>query len=86
MPPRTQRQRSAARKRQDKIDYQNCMERENWICQRCGAPANQHHHGKRKHAHVRHDPRWHYALCFDCHDWSHKNVAAWYEFMENNPN
>lgn len=83
---KTQRQRAAATKRRDKEDFLACMERENNICQRCGALATQLHHGKRKHAHVRHDRRFHYALCFECHDWSHRNVADWYDFMEENPN
>ena len=79
---KSQRQRSAERKQQDKIDHLNCMERESHTCQRCGAPATQTHHGKRKHAHVRNDPTYHFALCYPCHDWSHKNVADWNELME----
>jgi len=83
---KTQQQRARERKKRDKADYLACMELNDFTCQRCGAPATQHHHGKRKHAHVRHDPQWHYCLCFTCHDWSHKHVADWNEWMEANPN
>jgi hypothetical protein len=82
----TQKQRSDARKRRDKADFHACMEREYDICQRCGAIATQMHHGKRKHLHVRHDPQWHYALCYPCHDWAHRNVAAWDSWMADHPN
>jgi len=85
--PKTQAQRKRERDKRDREDFDRCMEREDHICQRCGAQATQMHHGKRKHdPRIRHDPRWHYALCMPCHDWSHRNVAAWLEWMENNPN
>ena len=83
---KTQKQRSAERRRKDREDYKACMERESWVCQRCGAPATQMHHGKRKHLLTRHYRKFHYALCFPCHDWAHRNVAWWNQWMNDNPN
>jgi 5-methylcytosine-specific restriction endonuclease McrA len=82
----TQAQRARQRKKRDKADHLACMERADHTCQRCGSPATQTHHGKRKHAHVRHDRRYHYALCYECHTWAHRYVAAWDEWMNDNPN
>ena len=86
---KTQQQRSAERKKRDKADYLACMERDNWTCRRCGKASmatTQMHHAKRKHLHVRHDAQWHYALCYSCHDDAHRQVAAWDDWMKNNPN
>ena len=83
---KTQKQRAAARKKRDREDFEACMDKNDGICQMCQGAATQMHHGKRKHLDVRHDPRWHYAVCYDCHVFAHANVAEWIKFMEANPN
>jgi len=79
---KTQRQRSAARKRQDKADFEACMEREDWICQRCGSVATQVHHCRSKRIDLRHEPKHHIAVCYPCHIWFHANPKDGREWLE----
>lgn len=70
-------------KEQDKRDHFACMEREDEMCQKCGAQATQTHHAKRRYPSVRHDPRYHIALCFNCHQWAHMHPRSEQRWLES---
>ena len=80
---KSQRQRSAARKRRDRQDHFACQERESYRCQRCGAMSTQTHHAARKYPSVRHNHRWHIACCEPCHTWFHANPNAEREWLQH---
>ena len=80
--PKTQAQRRRETVKRDRADHEACMQREGGICQRCGSTATQTHHGRTKRPDLRHDPRHHVAVCYDCHIWFHQHPSdarAWLE-------
>jgi len=84
---KTQRQRRAATEVRDFLDFKACMERNDWICQVCGRQAGQLHHGRGKALSIRHDRRYHYAVCQEpCHRKAHDYPKWWKKWMNANPN
>ena len=79
---KTQKQRSAERKRKDKADFLACMEKNNGQCEVCGGVATQMHHGRTKRLDLRHNPVHHVAVCYTCHTWFHRNPADGREWLE----
>jgi hypothetical protein len=82
---KTQKQRSAARRKLDLQDSINAAERAGRHCEKCGRytmyiaglefnPSNHHDYRKSTHPGLRNNRENHTYLCFDCHRWVHANV------------
>lgn len=69
----------------DRRDREALREKQLW-CERCQMSTTYElHHVRTKGAHpepeFRHNPQNHCALCVNCHEWAHKNIAkfrAWF--------
>jgi 5-methylcytosine-specific restriction endonuclease McrA len=81
----TQNARRRQTRKRDAEDHRTCMEREYYVCQRCGARATQTHHrmSKSRRPDLRHDPQYHAALCYECHVYAHSHPRDFNEWFDN---
>lgn len=85
----TQKQRSDATKRQDRLDAKAAKERANGWCELrlegCYHYAQEMHHIRPRstHPHLRHDQRNHIAVCRRCHQWCEQNKRAGIELCDS---